>query len=84
MIGREKRTQASDQAARAQPPRAPALGPAALKAKAESRAYLEQRERLELRSVLRGLVLLAILALLITLFRADLGRAFFSGWWRQW
>lgn len=69
---------------RSQPPHPPKLGPAALERAAEAEMYLRDREKLERRSVLRGLLLLALLALLVTLYRADADRIFFSGWWRQW
>ena len=42
----------------------------------------EERERLESRSVVRGLILLAILVLLASMVRAGLGRVFVHGWWR--
>lgn len=75
---------AASQAPQAQPPGPATLGATALKAQAETRTYLQGRERLEHRSVLRGLLLLAVIALLVGLYRADAGRVFFSGWWRQW
>ena len=55
-----------------------------LKAQSEQAAYLRNREELERRSVLRGLVLLALIALAVSLIRAGGGRAFYAGWWRQW
>jgi len=39
---------------------------------------------LERRSALRGLVLMALLALVVSLIRAGTDRAFYAGWWRQW
>lgn len=69
---------------RAQPPRAPEPTPGLRKAQAERREYLEERESLERNSVLRGLTLLALLALVISLVRAGVDRAFYAGWWKQW
>ncbi len=34
--------------------------------------------------MLRGLILLAIFALLFALFHSGFGRAFPDGWWRRW
>lgn len=69
---------------RAEPPRAPAL-PVRLQAAERERAEnLKGRERLERRSMLRGLLLLALLVLVVSLLLADAGRAFPSGWWRRW
>ena len=68
----------------AEPPRAPTLLPSAEKDAREHGAYVRQRENLERRSMLRGLILLAVLVLLLSLFRAGLDRAFPAGWWRQW
>lgn len=69
---------------RAEPPRAPAPTAGVLKARAERAVYLIDREGKESRSMVRGLVLLAFLALAISLFRAGADRAFFTGWWQQW
>lgn len=69
---------------RAEPPHAPAPTAAVLKARAERTVYLRERECTESRSTLRGLTLLAAIALAVSLFRAGADRAFFAGWWRQW
>ncbi len=69
---------------RAEPPRALTHTPGVLKARAERAVYLHERETKEGRSMLRGLLLLALLALAISLFRAGADRAFFPGWWTQW
>jgi len=69
---------------RAQSPRPPQPSAALRKAEAERADYLKGREGLERRSVFRGLILLALLVLAFSLVRAGAGRAFFSGWWRQW
>ena len=63
-------------------PRAPEL-PAALKrAELERHDRRQDRERIERRSMLRGLLLLALVVLLVSLLRAGMGRAFPAGWWR--
>lgn len=54
------------------------------KARRERKTYLEQREGKERRSVLRGLILLAVLVLVFSLVRAGTERVFYAGWWRQW
>jgi hypothetical protein len=45
---------------------------------------LADRLGLEQRSLLRGLILLALVVLLVSLARAGFGRLFLPGWWRQW
>ena len=69
---------------RAEPPRAPEVTPGLRAAIDEQASYRAHREAAERRSVLRGLVLLAVLVLLLSLWRAGADRAFFTGWWRQW
>ncbi len=69
---------------RASLPRPPALPAAVLESQAERLIYRQSREALERRSMLRGLILLAMLALIIGIAHAGWGRAFPSGWWRQW
>ncbi len=71
-------------AGHASPPRPPALPAAALQAQAEHLKYRAGREALERRSMLRGLILLALLALVIGIAHAGWSRAFPAGWWRQW
>ena len=61
---------------RAEPPRPPTPSRTLLRAQEEQAVHLH--------SVLRGLVLLAIAVLVFSLVRAGMGRAFFTGWWRQW
>ncbi|SEG43314.1 hypothetical protein SAMN05421819_2907 [Bryocella elongata] len=39
---------------------------------------------LERRRMIRGLLLVGVIVLLASLARAGIGRAFYSGWWRQW
>lgn len=69
---------------RAEPPRAPAATPALNRASEEHRAYLSGREVLARHSVLRGLVILALVAFAATIWHVGFSRAFFHGWWRQW
>jgi hypothetical protein len=45
---------------------------------------LKARVALEQRSLLRGLILLAVVILIVSLARAGFGRLFVPGWWRQW
>jgi hypothetical protein len=68
----------------ARPPRPPGTTRALELGRATRRSHYEARERLERRSVLRGLILLAVLALLAGIARAGLRRVFVHGWWNQW
>jgi len=43
--------------------------------------YIREREWLERRSMVRGLVWLAMIALVASVVRAGVGRAFVGGWW---
>lgn len=69
---------------RAQPPRPPALSQSQQRADLARREALAARLGLEQRSLLRGLILLALVVLLVSLSRAGLGRLFLPGWWRVW
>ena len=69
---------------RAEPPRPPALTEREQLREADRLDRLKVRVRLEQRSLLRGLILLAVLILIASLARAGLGRLFVPGWWRQW
>ena len=66
------------------PPVAPSLSRAELRAAQDQATYRQRREVLERRSVLRGLILLAVLIVLFAVMHGGAGRAFPSGWWRQW
>lgn len=67
------------QAAPAETPDLPAaLKQAAMKRKGQIRSA----EDLERRSMLRGLLILALVVLLFSLLRAGTQRAFPAGWWR--
>jgi hypothetical protein len=50
-------------------------------AEAERQARLAQREALERRSVVRGLVILAVVVLLASIVHAGFGRVFVGRWW---
>jgi len=69
---------------RAKPPRPPALSERDERRERARLDRLTARLRLEQRSLLRGLVLLAVVILIASLARAGLGRLFVPGWWRQW
>lgn len=69
-------------ARRASPPRVPPRTRALERAEKEREEYIQGRERMERRSVLRGLLLFALIVLLASIFRAGLGRVFPHGWWR--
>jgi hypothetical protein len=43
-----------------------------------------ERERLERRRQVRGLFLLAVLAVVFAVWRAGVGHVFSPGWWRLW
>jgi hypothetical protein len=45
---------------------------------------LKARVGLEQRSLLRGLILLAVVILIVSLARAGFGRLFVPRWWTQW
>ena len=70
------------QTRRAEPPRIPAASPAQVRDDAEYRVQLRQAEGRERRSMVRALVVLALLVLLLSIARAGLDRVFPSGWWR--
>jgi len=69
---------------RAEAPRAPKPGVALVRAAEERSVFLAVREALERRSLVRGLIALAVVVLVFSVARAGLGRAFVPGWWRQW
>jgi hypothetical protein len=50
----------------------------------ELRQRSEAAEKRHKLSVARGLMVLAVLALLASIARAGLERVFVHGWWRQW
>jgi hypothetical protein len=69
--------------ARAAAPRIPQPTREQQGAKEEHRLYLRERAGLESASILRGLVLLALVALLFSMYRAGLARVFVPGWWHR-
>lgn len=74
--------QSSHSEHRAAPPQLPALTPAFERQQAEFELYRKQREQVERRSMLRGLILIAVLVLIGSIARAGFARAFMHGWWR--
>ena len=69
---------------RAEPPRPPALSERDERDERARKERLGARVAREQRSLLRGLILLAVLILIMSLARAGFGRLFVPGWWRQW
>jgi fatty acid desaturase len=50
--------------------------------RAEFRRYRKERERIERRSMMRALIMLAVLVLAGSIAHAGLDRVFVHGWWR--
>ena len=69
---------------RAGTPVAPALSRAMQRAAIAQQVRRQEGEGTERRSVLRGLILLAVLILLFALLFGGTSRVFPPGWWRQW
>jgi len=67
---------------RAQPPQPPEPTPELLLAREAHAERVTQGERVERRSVIRGLLILALLILAFSIVRAGLGRVFPPNWWR--
>jgi hypothetical protein len=70
--------------ARAEPPRPPSPSASIQQRRADHKKYLGEREVVERSSVLRGLLLLALVVLFLAFWRAGRARAFYHGWWWQW
>ena len=68
----------------AKPPRPPALTERDRRRESERLGRLRGRVALEQRSLLRGLILLAVVILIASLARAGFGRLFVPRWWTQW
>jgi len=66
---------------RAASPELPALSPTVERDRREFERYRKDRERAERRSVVRGLILLAVFVLVGSMARAGLDRVFVHGWW---
>jgi hypothetical protein len=64
--------------------RPPKATPELEQARAEDQARRGRLAAVERRSVVRGLIVLGVLALGWSMVRAGLGRVFVQGWWRQW
>lgn len=73
--------QATKRSGRSRPP---SLSGADLHAAEKQAIYRREREVLERGSVLRGLILLAILVVLFAVVHGEASRVFPAGWWRQW
>jgi hypothetical protein len=69
---------------RAEPARPPALTEREQRRESARLETLRARVRLEQRSLLRGLILLAVVILIASLARAGFGRLFVPRWWTQW
>jgi hypothetical protein len=69
---------------RAQPPRPPALTEREQRRESARLRTLSERMGVEQRSLLRGLILLAVVILIASLVRAGFGRLFVPRWWTQW
>jgi hypothetical protein len=67
---------------RAAAPELPPPAPLFDEEREEQRRYRAERERAERRSVVRGLILLAVLVLVGSMVHAGWGRVFVHGWWR--
>jgi hypothetical protein len=69
---------------RAQPARPPAMSERDERLERARQEDLRARVAREQRSLLRGLILLAVVILIASLVRAGFGRLFVPGWWNQW
>ncbi len=76
------RASASETEHRAAPPQVPSSSPALQRDRQEFRRYQAEREKLERRSVVRGLLMISVLVLVGSIVRAGLDRVFVHGWWR--
>ena len=76
-------SQAEQPSLRLAPPRAPEISSALQAQRAEDAMRRRERGVLERRSMLRGLLLLAVFVLAVSLLRAGWERAFPAGWWNQ-
>ena len=65
----------------AQPPQTPPPTPALEREEEARKAHLLERDGLERRSLVRGLLLLAFIVLFASMMRAGFGRVFIHRWW---
>ena len=85
MQGSESRTKnrtKSRTEGRAAVVRIPVPTPGLKREREEFESYRLERERMERRSVVRGLILLTVVVLVGSIARAGLDRVFVQGWWR--
>jgi hypothetical protein len=69
---------------RASPVRAPRASAELASAREEHDAYVQGRERMEHIGILRALLVLGVVVLMGSVWRAGLDRVFVHGWWKQW
>jgi hypothetical protein len=69
---------------RAAPVQIPEASRALQRVRLTQAAYRDERAALEHRSMVRGLLLLAMVVLVLSIARAGLERVFLHGWWRHW
>jgi hypothetical protein len=69
---------------RAAAARAPELSRGAQRELAALRERRRQGEQVERRGMVRGLLLLATVVLIASVWRAGVERVFLAGWWRHW
>jgi hypothetical protein len=67
---------------RAETPRVPAPTRGLERQREEYRLYRAERERIERRSMVRGLILLAVVVMVASIAHAGMDRVFVHGWWR--
>lgn len=67
---------------RAEAARIPAATAGLRREREEFESYRVERETIERRSMVRGLLLLAVVVLVGSIARAGLDRVFVDGWWR--
>ena len=70
--------------ARALPPRVPEATREQERAAVQAAAYKAEREQVERRRQVRGLIVLAVVVLVWSVARAGVDRVFTQGWWRLW
>ncbi len=69
---------------RASPPQAPELSRALQRELAAVQERRRQAEQVERRGMVRGLLLLALVVLVASFWRAGWDRVFLPGWWQHW